>query len=61
MLISPSFLDKTQYYKIKILFSRKYNVDLNSFVFSNSKNLKIKLYEIIRPVVLYGYGTWSLT
>jgi len=27
-----------------------------------SKNLKIKIYRtIILPVVLYGYGTWSLT
>jgi hypothetical protein len=26
-----------------------------------SKNLKIKLYKIILPVVLYGCETWSLT
>ena len=33
---------------------------MSSRVFS--KNLKIKIYKtIILPVVLYGYGTWSLT
>ena len=26
-----------------------------------SKNLKIKIYKIILPVVLYGCETWSLT
>jgi hypothetical protein len=27
-----------------------------------SKNLKIKIYRtVILPVVLYGFGTWSLT
>ena len=34
----------------------------NTFVFSNSKNLKIKIHEtIILPVVLYICETWSLT
>ena len=34
----------------------------NTFVFSTSKNLKIKIYKtIILPVVLYGYEAWPLT
>ena len=34
----------------------------NTLVFSNSKNLKIKIYKIIiLPVVLYGCESWSLT
>ena len=33
----------------------------NTFVFSISKNLKIKIYEtFVFPVVLYGCETWSL-
>jgi hypothetical protein len=34
----------------------------NNFVFSTSKNLKIKTYKtIILPVLLYGCEAWSLT
>ena len=38
-------------------------VRAESFVFQLAiKNIKIKIYRTINsPVVLYGYGTWSLT
>ena len=39
------------YYSVQIL--------LSSCILS--KNLKIKIYKIILPVVLYGYEAWSLT
>jgi hypothetical protein len=34
--------------------------DANPLVFSTSKNLKIKMYKTILPVVLYGWEAWSL-
>ena len=37
-------------------------INSNNFVFSTSKNLKIKIPNIIiSPVELYGFRTWFLT
>jgi len=47
----------------KLLKPRQsFRINLYIYIYSDSKNLKIKIYRtIILPVVLYGCETWSLT